>query len=89
VQEAKTGRSESKQARMLAMLESDGGTTLAAIMKETGWQQHSVRGFFAAVVRKRLGLTLTSERTSGGRVYRVEDASAPRLGRKGRQASRG
>src|SRR5258705_5245921 len=69
-------RPNTKHARIIAMLRMPTGTTIAAIMTATDWQQHSVRGFLAGVVRKRLGLNLISEKTDKGRVYRIRDGKA-------------
>ena len=69
-------RSDTKHARIIAMLRAPAGTTIAAIMTATEWQQHSVRGFLAGVVRKKLGLNLVSELTDKGRIYRIKDGKA-------------
>jgi uncharacterized protein DUF3489 len=62
----------SKQERVLAMLRSPTGVTIEAIMKATGWQQHSVRGFLAGVVRRRLKLKLISKKVDDHRIYQVD-----------------
>ena len=68
----------SKQSRVIAMLQSPTGATIAAMMKATGWQQHSVRGFLAGVVRKRLKLKLDSKKVDGNRVYQIAGGEAAR-----------
>jgi hypothetical protein len=69
-------RSDTKQARVIAMLRGSAGATIDAMMRATGWQQHSVRGFLAGVVRKKLGLDLLSQGGEGGRIYRINDRAS-------------
>src|SRR6266403_844463 len=60
----------------IAMLRTPAGATIASLVTATKWQQHSVRGFLAGVIRKKLGLNLVSEQTDKGRVYRIKDGKA-------------
>jgi hypothetical protein len=68
-----SGRSnpDSKQDRVIALLRQARGATLDILVKATGWQKHSVRGFLAGTVRKKLKLPLLSEKIDGIRTYRI------------------
>jgi hypothetical protein len=81
-------RPDTKHARIIAMLRAPAGATIASLVSATQWQQHSVRGFLAGVVRKKLGLNLVSEQTDKGRVYRIKDGKAsPAVADRAKQAA--
>jgi Protein of unknown function (DUF3489) len=71
----KKANPNSKQSRVVSMLQSSSGATIAAVMEVTGWQKHSVRGFLAGVVRKRLKLKLESTKIGDDRIYRIAGKS--------------
>ena len=68
---ARTLREGTKQAQLIAMLRAPDGATIAEIVAATGWQPRTVRGAFAGALKKKLGLTVTSEKVEGTRVYRL------------------
>ena len=66
-------RDGSKAAQVLDLLKRSEGATLSELMKATGWQAHSVRGFLSGTVGKKLGLTLASaKREDGERTYSIK-----------------
>jgi Protein of unknown function (DUF3489) len=69
-------RSATKRDLIIAMLRTSAGATIASLVTATEWQHHSVRGFLAGVVRKKLGLNLVSGQTHKGRVYRIRAGKA-------------
>jgi hypothetical protein len=65
-------RETSKQAQVIAMLKRPEGATISQVCAATGWQQHTVRGTFAGALKKKLGLTIDSDKAQGGeRIYRI------------------
>jgi hypothetical protein len=65
-------RDGTKQAAMIAMLQRPEGATLDELVAATGWQSHTVRGAMAGALKKKLGLTIASEKSeTRGRVYKL------------------
>jgi hypothetical protein len=72
-------RPDSKQDTILVLLRRPEGAGLDVLVKETGWQKHSVRGFLAGTVRKKLKLPLLSEKIDGVRNYRIGTSKAVKI----------
>ena len=69
---AREPRDGSKKAIVIDMMRAKGGATMAEIMKATGWQTHSVRGFVAGMLTKKMGMTIESTKNAAGeRQYRI------------------
>ena len=63
---------DSKQAKLIELLKRPGGASIAQLVKALGWQAHTVRGAISGALKKKLGLTVTSEKAeAGARVYRI------------------
>ena len=68
-------RSGTKQEALIAMLRAEGGATIDEIVAALGWRPHTIRGAMSGALKKKLGLTVTSEKVDGrGRTYRITDA---------------
>jgi len=71
----RTPREGTKQATLISMLRAPHGATIEEIVTALHWRPHTVRGAFAGALKKKLGLTITSEKVEGrGRAYRITDA---------------
>ena len=77
---------DSKQNQIVALLRQPGGATLDVLVKATGWQKHSVRGFLAGTVLKKLKLPLRSEKIDGIRTYRIGASRVVKAAKKRRSA---
>ncbi len=62
---------DSKQAILIELLKRPGGATIDEMVKATNWQRHSVRGVMSGVLKKKMGLTIASEKGERGRIYRI------------------
>jgi hypothetical protein len=64
-------KSHTKQGILINLLQGSKGATVDEMVQATGWQRHSVQGMMFGVLKKKLGLTITSEKQQRGRVYRI------------------
>ena len=70
----RTPREGTKQATLIAMLRAESGATIEEIVAALDWQAHTARGAMSGALKKKLGLTITSEKVDGrGRVYAIRD----------------
>jgi Protein of unknown function (DUF3489) len=69
-------RNSTKQSQLINLLKQSSGVTLPDLMKATGWQAHSIRGFISGTLKKRLSLKVISDTTSDGlRRYRISEVA--------------
>lgn len=68
-------RPKGKLAALVELLSRPEGATIGAMTEATGWQAHSVRGAVSGSLRKAMGLTVVSEKTETGRVYRITEGA--------------
>ncbi len=69
-------RPKTKQAKLIAMLQRPEGATLDQIVEATGWRRHTIRGAISGTLRKKLGLTIVSQRIESKTLYRIFDTSS-------------
>jgi len=71
---SRTPRPGTKQAKLIEMLSAEGGATIDEIVAALNWQPHTARGALSGALKKKPGLTITSEKVEGrGRAYRITD----------------
>ena len=68
---ARTPRAGTKQAQLIEMLRAEGGATIDEIMAATKWAPHTIRGAMSGALKRKLGLTITSEKVGKDRIYRI------------------
>lgn len=83
-----SSKATSKQDKVLSLLRRKEGASITAIMKAIGWQKHSVHGFLAGVVRKKLSLNLKSDKVDGKRIYRIVPGKPAKTAAPKRERSR-